>query len=111
MRSLELFLEIVTRYADLRWSEFRDDLTVKCMKALRKLRDGTDIKDLANQEKIVSGIEDSLELLNDFVKNSSPEEVSRVIDTLGIFTKAPAPCKMKIIAIVETLLGKRPAKG
>ena len=106
MNTFEVFLDIVLRFSDLKWSEFRDDLIVKCMKALRKFRDGKSLEEVLSDKKISSEIEGVIELLKNFADSNSPEEVNRLIDALGMFTKAPAPCKMKIIALVETLTGK-----
>ncbi|HIC97135.1 MAG TPA: hypothetical protein EYP11_01885 [Aquificaceae bacterium] len=111
MNPFEVFLEVVLTFSDLRWSQFRDDLTVKCMKALRRFRDGKDLAEVRREKKISSGIEEILELLHSFAKSSTKEEINRLIDALDAFTKAPAPCKMKIIGIVETMLGRVEAKG
>jgi len=111
MNSFEVFLKVVLRFSDLRWSEFRDDLVVKCMKVLRKFRDGKGVEEVLSDKKLSAEIEDVLEYLHSFASGSDKEEVNRVIDALGMFTKAPAPCKMKIIAIVETMLGRAEAKG
>ena len=111
MNAFELFLEVVLRFSDLRWSEFRDDLIVKCMKALRRFRDGRSLEDVLADKRISSEIEDVLELLRDFASSNPPEEVNRLVEALGMFTKAPAPCKTKIIALIETLLGREEAKG
>ncbi|WP_457599930.1 hypothetical protein [Hydrogenivirga sp.] len=111
MSPLEVFLEVVLRFSDLKWSEFRDDLIVKCMKALRRFRDGKNLQEVLSDKKLSSEIEDVLELLHKFATERSPQEVNRVIDSLGIFTKAPAPCKMKIISLIETMLGRVEAKG
>ena len=111
MNGFEAFLEIVLRFSDLKWSEFRDDLIVKCMKALRRFRDGKSLEEVLSDKKISSEIEGVLEYLENFAKRSSKEEVNRLIDALGMFTKAPAPCKMKIIALLETVLGRVEAKG
>jgi len=111
MRSFEVFLEIVLSFSDLKWSEFRDDLIVKCMKALRKFRDGKSVEEVSSNKKLSAEIESILPTLETFAKSSSREEVNRVIDCLGMFTKAPAPCKTKIISIVETMLGRVEAKG
>ncbi len=111
MNTFEVFLEIVLRFSDLKWSEFRDDLTVKCMKALRKFRDGKSVDEVLSDKRLSSEIEGVLGLLKDFSSSSSTEEVNRLIDALGMFTKAPAPCKMKIIALIETMLGRVEAKG
>ena len=111
MSPFEVFLETVLRFSDLRWSEFRDDLIVKCMKALRKFRDGRSVEEVLSDKKLSSEIEGVLGLLKDFASSNPPEEVNRVIDALGMFTKAPAPCKMKIIALIETMLGRAEAKG
>ncbi len=111
MNTFEVFLEIVLRFSDLKWSEFRDDLTVKCMKALRKFRDGKSVDEVLSDKRLSSEIEGVLGLLKDFSSSSSAEEVNRLIDALGMFTKAPAPCKMKIIALIETMLGRVEAKG
>ena len=111
MSPFEVFLEIVLRFSDLKWSEFRDDLIVKCMKALRKFRDGRSVEEVLSDKKLSSEIEDILEYLHNFAEESDREEVNRVIDALGMFTKAPAPCKMKIIALIETMLGRAEAKG
>ncbi len=111
MNPFEVFLEVVLRFSDLKWSQFRDDLIVKCMKALRRFRDGKSMEEVLEDKKVSSEIEGILEVLYSFARSSEPEEVSRVIDALGLFTKAPAPCKMKIIAIVETILGRREVKG
>ncbi|MDQ7038632.1 MAG: hypothetical protein Q9N26_05485 [Aquificota bacterium] len=111
MNPFEVFLEVVLRFSDLKWSQFRDDLIVKCMKALRRFRDGKSVEEVLKDGRISSEIEGVLETLHSFARNSDPEEVSRVIDALSMFTKAPAPCKMKIIAIVETILGRRDVKG
>ena len=106
MNTFEVFLEIVLKFSDLKWSEFRDDLIVKCMKALRKFRDGKSLEEVLSDRKISSEIEGVLELLRDFAGSSPAEEVNRLIEALGMFTKAPAPCKTKIIALVETLTGR-----
>ena len=111
MSSFEVFLNIVLKFSDLKWSEFRDDLMVKCMKALRKFRDGRSVEEVLSDKKLSSEIEDILEYLHNFAEKSDREEVNRVIDALGMFTKAPAPCKMKIIALIETMLGRAEAKG
>ena len=111
MNTFEVFLDIVLRFSDLKWSEFRDDLIVKCMKALRKFRDGKSLEEVSADKKISSDIEGVLELLRDFADSSSSEEVNRLVDALGMFTKAPAPCKTKMIALVETLTGKGKVKG
>ena len=111
MNTFETFLEVVLRFSDLKWSEFRDDLIVKCMKALRKFRDGKSVEEVLSDKKISSEIEGVLELLKNFADSNSPEEVNRLIDALGMFTKAPAPCKMKIIALIEMMLGRAEAKG
>ena len=111
MNTFEVFLEIVLRFSDLKWSEFRDDLTVKCMKALRKFRNGKSVDEVLSDKRLSSEIEGVLGLLKDFSSSSSTEEVNRLIDALGMFTKAPAPCKMKIIALIETMLGRVEAKG
>ncbi len=111
MNAFELFLEVVLRFSDLRWSEFRDDLIVKCMKALRRFRDGRSLEDVLADKRISSEIEEVLGLLRDFASSNPPEEVNRLVEALGMFTKAPAPCKTKIIALIETLLGREEAKG
>ncbi len=111
MNSFEVFLEIVLRFSDLKWSQFRDDLVVKCMKALRKFRDGKSLEEVMSDKRISSEIEEVLDLLSEFARSNPPEEVSRLVDALGIFTKAPAPCKMKIIALVETLTGRGEVRG
>ncbi len=111
MNSFELFLEIVLSFSDLKWSQFRDDLIVKCMKALRKFRDGKSVQEVLQDKKLSSEIEGVLEKLHAFASSSQPQEVNRLIDALGMFTKAPAPCKTKIISIVEVMLGKAQAKG
>ncbi len=111
MSSFELFLDVVLRFSDLKWSEFRDDLIVKCMKVLRKFRDGKSIEEVLENKKLSSEIEDMLERLFEFANSSGTQEVNRLIDALGMFTKAPAPCKTKIISIVETMLGRTQAKG
>ena len=111
MSTFELFLEVVLRFSDLRWSEFRDDLIVKCMKALRRFRDGKSLEEVLADKRLSSEIEGVLGILRDFANSSSPEEVNRLIDALGMFTKAPAPCKTKIIALLETMLGRAEAKG
>lgn len=111
MKAFEVFLKVILSFSDLRWSEFRDDLIVKCMKALRRFRDGKALEEVMREKKISSEIEPVLEILHSFTRESSEEEVNRLIDALGMFTKAPAPCKMKIIAIVETMLGKREVRG
>ncbi len=111
MNSFEVFLEVVLRFSDLKWSRFRDDLIVKCMKALRKFREGKSLEEVMSDKRVSSEIEGILELLFEFARENPPEEVSRVVDALGIFTKAPAPCKMKIINILETMTGRREVKG
>ena len=111
MNTFEVFLEIVLRFSDLKWSEFRDDLIVKCMKALRKFRDGKSVDEVLSDKRLSLEIKGVLGLLKDFSSSSSAEEVNRLIDALGMFTKAPAPCKMKIIALIETMLGRVEAKG
>ena len=111
MEPFEMFLTIVLEFSDLKWSEFRDDLMVKCMKALRKFRDGADLEEVISNKKLSSEIEKILPQLKEFATERTPEEVSRVIDALGIFTKAPAPCKMKIISLIETMIGKTTPKG
>ena len=111
MNAFETFLEVVLRFSDLKWSEFRDDLIVKCMKALRKFRDGKSLEEVLSDRKISSEIEGVLELLKSFADSNPAEEVNRLIDALGMFTKAPAPCKTKIIALVETLTGKGEVRG
>jgi hypothetical protein len=111
MRAFELFLEVVLRFSDLKWSRFRDDLIVKCMKALRKFRDGKSMEEVLSDSRISSEIEEVVETLYSFARSSDPEEINRVIEALGMFTKAPAPCKTKIISIMETMLGRREAKG
>ncbi|EDP75617.1 hypothetical protein [Hydrogenivirga sp. 128-5-R1-1] len=111
MSPFEVFLDIVLRFSDLKWSEFRDDLVVKCMKALRKFRDGRSVEEVLSDRKLSSEIEGILEYLHSFAEENDREDVNRVIDALGMFTKAPAPCKMKIIALVETLTGRGKAKG
>ena len=111
MNTFETFLEVVLRFSDLKWSEFRDDLIVKCMKALRKFRDGKSVEEVLSDRKLSSEIEDILEYLHSFAEENDREKVNRLIDALRMFTKAPAPCKMKIIALVETMLGRAEAKG
>ncbi len=111
MNSFELFLDIVLTFSDLKWSQFRDDLVVKCMKALRKFRDGKSVEEVLADKKLSSEIEGVLEKLRSFASSVPKEEVNRLIDALGMFTKAPAPCKTKIISIVETMLGRVEAKG
>ncbi len=111
MEPFEMFLTIVLEFSDLKWSEFRDDLMVKCMKVLRKFRDGSDLEEVLSNKKISSEIDRILPQLKEFAEERSPEEVSRVIDALGIFTKAPAPCKMKMIALIETMIGRTTPKG
>ncbi len=111
MNSFELFLDIVLTFSDLKWSQFRDDLVVKCMKALRKFRDGRSVEEVLADKKLSSEIEGVLEKLHSFASSVPKEEVNRLIDALGMFTKAPAPCKTKIISIVETMLGRVEAKG
>ena len=110
MNSTEILLEIVLRFSDLKWSEFRDDLIVKCMKALRRLRDGKTAEDLLQDKRISSEIEDILPLLETFARSVPAEEVTRTVDALGLFVKAPAPCKTKIIALLETLSGRKELK-
>ncbi len=111
MNNFEAFLEVVLRFSDLKWSQFRDDLIVKCMKALRRFRDGKSLREVLEDRKLSSEIEDILPLLEEFSRNSTREEINRLIDSLGIFTKAPAPCKTKIISLMETMLGRVEAKG
>ncbi len=111
MNSFEIFHLVTTRFADLRWSEFRDDLILKSMKALRKLRDGKDPSSVLEDQKVSGGIEDVIDDLAEFVRNSEKKEVNRVIDSLGMFLKAPAPCRTKIISLIEKMLGKVEAKG
>ncbi len=111
MNPFEVFIDVVLTFSDLKWSRFRDDLIVKCMKALRRFRDGKSVEEVLKDKKISAEIESVLEKLHAFANSSSPQEVNRLIDAFGVFTKAPAPCKMKIISIVETMLGRVEAKG
>ncbi|RLJ70485.1 hypothetical protein BCF55_0760 [Hydrogenivirga caldilitoris] len=106
MNPFEVFLEIVLQFSDLRWSEFRDDLVVKCMKVLRKFRDGQTLEEVLSDKKLSSEIESVLGFLESFAKTNPPEVTNRLIDALNMFTKAPAPCKVKIIALMETMLGR-----
>ncbi len=111
MRILEMFLEVVLTFSDLRWSQFRDDSILKCVKALRKFREGRDLEEILSDKKISSGIEKVLELLQEFSSNSSKEEIERLMEALVMFTKAPAPCKMSMIALARVVLGRKEAKG
>jgi len=111
MNSFEAFYLITTSFADLKWSEFRDDLVVKCMKALRRFRDGKNLEEVISDKKTSTGIEEVLPVLHEFTRSNPPEEVSKLVDALSMFTKAPAPCKMKMIDLVETLTGKRKVRG
>ncbi len=111
MNSFEVFLRIVLNFSDLKWSEFRDDLLLKCMKALRRFRDGRSLEEVSSDAKLSTEIRDILPELHEFASSSTPEEVNRLIDALSLFMKAPAPCKMKIIGIVEVMIGKVEAKG
>ena len=106
-----MFLRIVLSFSDLKWSEFRDDLFLKCMKALRRFRDGKSLEEVSLDQKLSTEIKEILPELHEFANSSTPEEVNRLIDSLGLFIKAPAPCKMKIIGIVEVMTGKVEAKG
>ncbi len=106
-----MFLRIVLSFSDLKWSEFRDDLILKCMKALRRFRDGKSLEEVSLDQKLSTEIKEILPELHQFANSSTPEEVNRLIDSLGLFIKAPAPCKMKIIGIVEVMTGKVEAKG
>lgn len=107
MTPYEVFLEVVLKFSDLKWSEFRDDLIVKCMKALRRFRDGRSLEEVLSDKRISSEIEGILETLHTFARNSKPDDVNKVIDALGVFTKSPAPCKTKIIAVLETMVGRK----
>jgi len=111
MNTFEAFLEVVLRFSDLKWSEFRDDLLVKCMKALRRFKDGKTLEEVLSDRKLSSEIEGVLGLLKEFADSKSAEEVNRLVEALGMFTKAPAPCKTKIIAIIGVMLGKGGVKG
>ncbi len=111
MKSFEIFLTVVSRYSDLKWGDFRDDLIVKSAKVLRKFRDGKGKEDVLSDRKLSQGIEEILDSLKTFADSSEPDDVNRVIDSLLMFTKAPAPCKMKIISLLEVMLGKAEAKG
>jgi hypothetical protein len=106
MNPFRVFLEVVLAFSDLRWNQFRDDLVVQAMKVLRKFRDGSGLEEIRAQGKFSREIDPVLELLYSFASQSSPEEVNRLIDALSLFAKAPAPCKTKMIGLIETILGK-----
>ncbi len=106
MTLFEAFLEIVLKYSDLKWNQFRDDLIIKCVKILRKFKEGKTREEVLSDKKAVFEIEDFVDTLHLISQNFSPEEIDRLMEALKSFTKAPAPCKTKIIGIMEMMLGK-----
>jgi len=106
MRSSELFLELVLRFSDLRWLEFRDDLLIKCVKVLRRLSEGSDPEEV-REDPLSAGVEEVLDLLESFARNADSAEVEGLMDALRIFVKSPAPCKVKIISVMESLTERK----
>ncbi|SHK17027.1 hypothetical protein [Thermocrinis minervae] len=95
-QAIRLFHAIVTKYTDLVWMKSRDDLISKCMKALRAYSEDKEPEDK-------KGIEDSLEILRDFVQNNR-EAVPVVLSLLSLYVKSPTPCKSRLISFSEVLL-------
>ncbi|MFN3976430.1 MAG: hypothetical protein ACK4LT_05135 [Aquificaceae bacterium] len=106
MEALRAFFEITLRYTDLKWAKSRDDLISKCIKVLRALSEGKALQEIRLNKDMSFGVEDSLELLEAFVKEN-PQEVERLIKLLGMYIKSPSPCKTRMISFAEVLLENR----
>ncbi|WP_164930737.1 hypothetical protein [Aquifex aeolicus] len=102
MNEFKAFLEVVSKFTDLKWGDVRDDLISRSIKVLRKYREGKTPEDLKNS-KLILGIEDFYEKLYEIYKEN-PQSIEKLTEALSSFIKAPVPCKLKIINIVETLL-------
>ena len=102
MSQFEAFLKITLKFTDLKWGDVRDDLISRSIKVLRKYKEGRTPEDLKNS-KLIQGIEDFYEELYKIYKEN-PEKVESIIQALSSFIKAPVPCKLKIIGIMESLL-------
>ena len=102
MSQFEAFLKITLKFTDLKWGDVRDDLISKSIKVLRKYKEGKTPEDLKNS-KLIQGIEDFYEELYQIYKEN-PEKVESIMQALSSFIKAPVPCKLKIIGIIESLL-------
>ncbi|MFN3599443.1 MAG: hypothetical protein ACK4VK_06890 [Aquificaceae bacterium] len=106
MEALRAFFEITLRYTDLKWAKSRDDLISKCIKLLRALLEGKNLQEIRKSKELSFGVEDSLELLEAFVKEH-PKEVEKLIKLLGLYIKSPSPCKIRMISLAEVLLENR----
>ncbi|NPB08489.1 MAG: hypothetical protein GXN96_06125 [Aquificae bacterium] len=95
------FLEIVKRFTDPTWGRVRDDLLSRTMKILRKYAEGKKPDDLRDS-KLILELEDFYERLYEIYEELGGE-VENLLEALGSFVKAPVPCKLKIIAIMEKL--------
>ncbi len=105
---VELFMYITHKYIDRQWAKSRDDLISRVMKALRAFKDGKTLEEVKKSKELSFEIEDSLEVLQSFALKN-PHLVDKLIKALGIYVKAPAPCKTRLISLVEVFLEDIPA--
>ncbi len=100
---IRLFNYITTKYMDFQWSKSRDDLISKTIKALRAFNEGKTLEEVKNNKEISFQIEDSLETLKKF-SSEHPNVVEKLIKALSIYLKSPAPCKTRLISLMEVFL-------
>jgi len=106
MKAPEFFLELTERFSSPERLKFRDDMLVVCMKVIRKLREGRELQEISLTAKLQDEAGEVPGMLERFVREATPEEVEGLIDALRLFVKAPAPCKMKVVEVISSLVGR-----
>ncbi len=104
--TLETFYKVITEYTDLKWAKTRDDLISKIIKILRAFSEGKDLDHILKEKVLIAEVEHSLDYLHQFAQKHE-KELEKLINALSIFLKSPAPCKMKIIKLMEVFVENR----
>jgi len=101
--TLRVFYRVITDYTDITWGKTRDDLISKVIKILRAYKEGKSKEEVLKDRNLSFEVEQSVDYLYTFYQER-PEDTDKLMELLSHFIKSPAPCKMKIIKLMEVLI-------